>query len=1291
MTTERERAGAGTDDAERGAGMPAAVGGPTDPPPPSARRSRRRRIAIGVALATLVLLVAGLAAVGAFLLNTEAGLRRVLAIAEGLPMVQLEFDGARGTLAGPLAIDRVVVDHERIHIVAENVRADLNVASLVVLLVDLDYVEIASVDVRVKPRVKPPEDKPPQFLPAWLRLAVERMRVERVAIHAPSGATAEIRRVAAAATISQKRIEVSGASADGGAWAATGDAELIAADPLGIDGRARFTVRAGERRFEGTGTARGDLDSLVVDATLTAPRGIRFAGTVQLADGFSIDGRATLDRFDPASLGGGAAVGPVSGVLAVKGALDEFSANGRLEATKLPLGPVDLSLAGGYAERAFTVRSFTAVAPRSGARASANGTIAFGEKLRVAFAGDWANLRWPLSGRQAAVSSPAGTFSIEGDGDFDFRVDTRVRAQQVPEAVVVARGRVNADRVELASLDVRAVRGRITGTGALSWRDAQPWSAKVDARGIDPGLIRAALAGRVNVSLAASGQGFEPLGHWDARIARLDGTVRGRPARGRGDVRVRGGEFDVRDLEVVFGSATVDAQGHIGRRSDLEWRLRVDDLGSFFAGAAGSVRSRGQVVGEGGETSIQGTVGARGLKWGEFQAAQVVIDMDLDATDRESSYLKLTALNVGRGATLADELRITLDGRASDHKLVVRAAKAEDWAELVTRGSYEPKPGVWNVELQDFRVRSHPLLSYRLESPSTLSVRREGALLTTTCLIRDGERICAAGTWSSVTPWALTFNAEKLPLQLLPLALPPDTKYAGTVSADASVRGAPGTPWTAEAGLVFVDTEFSYRAPSGRIELVKVGTGRAELRAAPDFYSAGVGLATVNGSFVAGSAQIPRTDAPFAESPLTGELALATRELGWLPIFLPDVDRFAGNLEARLQLGGTLGAPQLQGYVTFADGEIDVYRTNLLLRQVNARLDFAGDAIALDARAATKGGTARASGRLAWQDRSPVGTLRFEGENLLVADLPEARVIASPDLQFAVAGKRIDVTGEVRIPEANIKPKDLRGAVLPSGDERIVGVQQETEDTGGFAVTTNVRLALGDKVKIDAYGLTGSLGGALRVTARPDEVPIGSGELNVKDGKYVAYTRELDIDRGRLLFAGQAISNPGLDIRAQRKIVNATSGGTVTAGIHVRGTLLRPQLSFYSDPPMSQSQIASMIIVGRTLDDVQDSDRAALGGDQARAQLVAQGSALLAGQLGRYVGIDDVGVEQGANNATSVVIGKFLSPRLYVSYGVSLTEQINTLKLRYTIGDRWVIRTESGLRQSADIEYTIER
>jgi len=55
------------------------------------------------------------------------------------------------------------------------------------------------------------------------------------------------------------------------------------------------------------------------------------------------------------------------------------------------------------------------------------------------------------------------------------------------------------------------------------------------------------------------------------------------------------------------------------------------------------------------------------------------------------------------------------------------------------------------------------------------------------------------------------------------------------------------------------------------------------------------------------------------------------------------------------------------------------------------------------------------------------------------------------------------------------------------------------------------------------------------------------------------------------------------------------------------------------------------------------------------------------------------------------VIGKYLSPRLYVSYGVSLTDAINTFKLRYTIGDQWVISVESGQESSADVEYTIDR
>jgi translocation and assembly module TamB len=109
-------------------------------------------------------------------------------------------------------------------------------------------------------------------------------------------------------------------------------------------------------------------------------------------------------------------------------------------------------------------------------------------------------------------------------------------------------------------------------------------------------------------------------------------------------------------------------------------------------------------------------------------------------------------------------------------------------------------------------------------------------------------------------------------------------------------------------------------------------------------------------------------------------------------------------------------------------------------------------------------------------------------------------------------------------------------------------------------------------------------------------------------------------------------------------------------------------------------------LAGGSLDSVQ-------GGNEASARnklLLQQGSAILFQQLGDRVGLDDVSVESDLNNDTSLVLGRYLSPRLYVSYGVGLAEAINTIKMRYTIGDHWTIKTEAGAARSADLVFTVE-
>ena len=230
-------------------------------------------------------------------------------------------------------------------------------------------------------------------------------------------------------------------------------------------------------------------------------------------------------------------------------------------------------------------------------------------------------------------------------------------------------------------------------------------------------------------------------------------------------------------------------------------------------------------------------------------------------------------------------------------------------------------------------------------------------------------------------------------------------------------------------------------------------------------------------------------------------------------------------------------------------------------------------------------------------------------------------------------------------------------------------------------IYTNVHLSLGKDVSVETYGLRGRLTGEVDVSANPDGETHATGELNIDEGKYTAYGRLLDIQRGRLIFSGGLVDDPAVDLRAVKVFPD------VTAGVNVRGRLRNPQVSFFSDPSLTQSQIVSLLVAGGSLESLQKNGTQPAGGE-----LLMQGGAIVAQQIGARIGVDDVGVETDTLNQTSLVLGKFLNPRLYVSYGVSLTEALNTLKLRYTLGDGWTVKLEAGQQiRGTDLVYTIER
>jgi translocation and assembly module TamB len=142
--------------------------------------------------------------------------------------------------------------------------------------------------------------------------------------------------------------------------------------------------------------------------------------------------------------------------------------------------------------------------------------------------------------------------------------------------------------------------------------------------------------------------------------------------------------------------------------------------------------------------------------------------------------------------------------------------------------------------------------------------------------------------------------------------------------------------------------------------------------------------------------------------------------------------------------------------------------------------------------------------------------------------------------------------------------------------------------------------------------------------------------------------------------------------------------------VNVRGTLEEPYISITSTPAMSSNE--ALLVPAHGPFDRHVAVRRGRERQPGRRKPRDERRGLRARRYRFTARARRVSVEKESDTGdTSVVLGKAISPKLFVSYGVSIAEAINTIKLRYTLNNRWAVKAESGLDQSADIEYKIER
>lgn len=94
----------------------------------------------------------------------------------------------------------------------------------------------------------------------------------------------------------------------------------------------------------------------------------------------------------------------------------------------------------------------------------------------------------------------------------------------------------------------------------------------------------------------------------------------------------------------------------------------------------------------------------------------------------------------------------------------------------------------------------------------------------------------------------------------------------------------------------------------------------------------------------------------------------------------------------------------------------------------------------------------------------------------------------------------------------------------------------------------------------------------------------------------------------------------------------------------------------------------------------------------ASSTLGLLGGTALSRRVGDRFGLDEARIEtRGDLQDASLVIGRYLNPKVYVSYGIGLFDPVSTLRLRYVLSNRFTLQAQTGGETSADALVRIRR
>ena len=973
--------------------------------------------------------------------------------------------------------------------------------------------------------------------------------------------------------------------------------------PLRVTGRASFPLLAAEK-FVFTG----------VDAVLSADAGGLTADIERAGfDGGSLDGALTISRF-------GRSPQDFSLVVDARGiSVERFFGDIDLPGTRLA-GAADLSLGlrwrGGDIDRADGGARLDIVPSGDGVPLSGGGPVAvrrgFLDFEKVLF-------RFPEStlaldgGFALGVWAPRFRFSIASD---DFRALDLV-ATNFSRAI----SRRAAPPFGLAGS------GKVDGTFGGTW-GAPEVSARLAAENAEYAGLR---LGTVYADLSVSDRAFDfhPLRSYDgdSRLA-LTGTVRYAPKPGSPDfaVTAEAGNFPVERLLKFFS---------------LDFPVTGKVTGTLpVSGTKNAMSGRGDMVLE------------RATVWGQ-------------PVDRVAARLELVpgtfALKSIRGqigdAVFGGEGAYTLAGEnfsfrlSADNLPLAKIALLSPSGDLEGEVSFHAegsgtldRPSIRaSVQTRKLRVMGHTVPD-TLAPAATIAVDR-GALA-----LEAG----APGRWSVEARGPLTGRQRRVDVSVTV----PDVSVLAAVFP-ALPRGL-GGEIAASGSLDLAPDRWALRDARLTVSRLRLASGTAALAAAAPFaVRYADGKVAVDKAAFEGPGT--RVDASLAVDvahggALSGTLTLAA-DAGNLERLAETEATLSGDLRARLSLSGTVGRPLATGRATLADGRFKSPDSPYVLDAIAAEVAFAGTRVSIDAlRARMGGGDLFVTGD-AQLDGYALKSFRLvaQAQNVTFRSFEDLSLQANADLTAAGTPEDATVRGEVTLLSGTYTKDFAPTLASLFGKNREIayeGARETWQDRVALDVHVVSSAAL--EVRNNLARLTASVDLLARGTLAD---PVLLGQISIDEGgKITLQDVKYEIVSGTISFGNPTRTEPIIDVTATAEVkgyaINAQAVGTL-------GGRSRVQFNLSSDPPLTNEQIANLLLTGAA-----PESAGARGGESTTASSVVGSLAGLAfrpvtSRVQQLFRLDRFQVDPvlqsapGSSGGAVITIGKNLSKDLSVTYSYS--------------------------------------